>query len=53
VILCALDEVEAKLDASAQEFELLGQSAYQVGIGFGAKVNVLLILKRIDPEIGK
>ena len=44
-ITCTLDDVEKTLEAYCVDYDLLAQSAYQVGIGFGAKVDVLLTFK--------
>jgi len=44
-VCCDLEDVEANLDVYCGDYDLLCQSAYQVGIGFGAKVNVLLTFK--------
>jgi len=45
-VCCDLEDVETKLERYYEdEYDLLAQSAYQVGIGFGAKVHVLLTFR--------
>ena len=46
-----LEDVEKTLDCYGVDYELLAQSAYQVGIGFGAKVNVLLTFKLREQQV--
>ena len=43
---CDVAEVEATLEKHARDWDLMAMSAYQVGIGYGAKVNVLLAFAR-------
>ena len=45
-VTCDISEVEYMLEKHSKEWDLMGMSAYQVGIGFGAKVNVLLAFAR-------
>lgn len=47
-VICDLVEAEAKLDAMPAEFELLNFAVFQVGVGFGAKVNTVLLFRRRD-----
>jgi len=44
-ITCDVEEIEQTLEAYCGEYDLLAMSAYQVGIGFGAKVNTVLAFK--------
>jgi len=50
-ICCDLGEVEGHLDHFSTDYELMAQSAYQVGIGFGAKVNVLLTFRLREMKV--
>jgi hypothetical protein len=44
-ITCEVDDIETVLETYGAEYDLLGMSAYQVGIGFGAKVNAVLAFR--------
>ena len=48
--MCDLQELEANLDAIPAEFELLDFAVLQVGVGFGAKINAVLLFRRRDEE---
>ena len=47
VILCDVSEVEDKLEKYNSDYVLIGSSCYQVGMGYGAKVNAMLAFQRI------
>lgn len=42
---CDMEDVDGHLDHFSVDYDLASHSAYQVGIGFGSKVNVLLIFR--------
>ena len=44
-ITCDIAEVDAKLEEYGVKHDLLAMTAYQVGIGFGAKVNVIMAFR--------
>jgi hypothetical protein len=44
-LVCKIEEIEAKLDSFPPEFDLVAFTAIQVGIGFGAYVNAVLIFR--------
>ena len=49
-VMCDLQELEANLDAMPAEFELLDFAVLQVGVGFGAKINAVLLFRRREEE---
>jgi hypothetical protein len=49
-VTCKLEEIEARLDAMPPEFDLIAFAAVQVGVGFGAYVNAVLLFRRRDDE---
>lgn len=48
-----LDMVEATLNKHESDYRLIGLSAYQVGIGFGAYVNCVMAFKLKDTRESK
>ena len=49
-LTCDVTEVEDSLEAYGREYDLMAMSAYQVGIGFGAKVNVVMAFRLREVE---
>ena len=47
VVLCDVSEVEGNLEKYNSDYILIGSSCYQVGVGFGSKVNAMLAFQRI------
>ena len=48
---CLIKDVEDTLDRLLPDYDLIGQSSHQVGSGFGARVEALLIFRlRKNPE---
>lgn len=51
VATCLPKDVEATLDEFGEEYDLVGMTAFQVGTGFGARIEVLLAFRlKIKPS---
>ena len=46
VISLPIREMEDFLDSKAVEWELISSTPYQIGVGYGARIEVLVIMRR-------